>query len=115
MKIALKVLGALGVVAVIAAIAVPVWWFWFHDSVAQDEAKIAGLTPQDFPQSMVDYFKDMDGGIVLTPEEVAGRNTWIVWSAGNQAFFDFLANNSIGSIDFLKTLSSYPRSEEHNV
>lgn len=44
----------------------------------QDEAKTAGKTPAHFPQTAVDVFKDMDGGIALTPDEVKGRNTWML-------------------------------------
>ena len=73
-----------------------------------DEAMCLGLTKADFPQTFDDYFKDMDGGIALEPAEVAGRNTWMIWTAGNQAFWDHLANNSFGAVDMLKILSSYP-------
>ncbi len=77
-------------------------------TAAQDEAKRQGKTAADFPETAVDIFKDMDGGIALTPDEVKGRNTWMIWTGGNQAFWDYLANNSYGSLDFLKILSSYP-------
>ena len=79
---------------------------------AQDEAKLAGKTPADFPEAAEDYFRDMDGGIALTEEEVKGRNTWMIWTGGNEAFWDWLANNSFGTFDLLKTLSSYPCSAE---
>lgn len=75
---------------------------------AQDEAKAAGLGPEDFPQATADYFHEMDGGIELTEEEVMGRNTWMIWTAGNQAFWDYIANNSFGALDLLKIVSSYP-------
>jgi hypothetical protein len=51
----------------------------------------------------------MDGGVALTPEEVKGRNTWMIWTAGNDGFWDHLANNSFGSVDLLKTLDSRRR------
>ena len=73
-----------------------------------DEAKCKGLTTADFPQAFDDYFRDMDGGVSLEPNEVAGRNTWMIWTAGNSAFWDHLANNSFGAVDMLKILSSYP-------
>ena len=50
----------------------------------------------------------MDGGAKLSPEEVKGRNTWIVWSGGNDRFWDDLSQLSFGTLDFLKTLSSHP-------
>jgi hypothetical protein len=46
-----------------------------------DEAKASGKTPADFPQITTDVFKSMDAGIHLSPEEILGRNAWILWSA----------------------------------
>src|SRR5262245_18958544 len=71
-----------------------------------DDAKAAGLTPADFPQVADDVFSRMDGGIRLAPDEVKGRNTWILWTAGNQAFWDRMARESAGIVDLLKTLDS---------
>jgi len=79
---------------------------------AEDEAKQAGKTPADFPESAVDYFADMDGGEPLSEAEIKGRNTWMVWTGGNEAFWDYLANNSLGTFDLLKTISSFPCSGE---
>lgn len=78
---------------------------------AIDEAKAAGKTPEDFPELAIDLFKDMDGGIELTEDEIKGRNTWMVWTAGNQAFWDHLANNSFGAIDLLKILDTRNRGQ----
>ena len=50
----------------------------------------------------------MDGGGKLTSEEVQGRNTWIVWTGGNDRFWDELSRLSYGTLDLLKTLSSHP-------
>ena len=72
----------------------------------QDEAARAGKTPADFPETTVDFFAPMDGGVALAPNEAAGRNTWILWTGGNQAFWDYLANNSFGTLDLLKTADS---------
>ncbi len=74
-----------------------------------DEAKQAGRTAQSFPAADEDYFRQMDGAPVLTAEEIKGRNTWIVWSGGNDRFWDVLSNSSVGTLDFLKTLSSHPK------
>jgi hypothetical protein len=76
-----------------------------------DAAKRAGLGPADFPEAGEDLFRGMDGGVALTPEEVKGRNTWMIWTAGNEGFWDHLANNSFGSVDLLKTLDSRRRGE----
>ncbi len=73
-----------------------------------DEAMTAGRDAASFPAADEDYFHDMDGGVALTPDEVKGRNTWVVWSAGNDHLWDTLVNRSAGALDFLKTLSSHP-------
>ena len=46
--------------------------------------------------------------IALSPAEVRGRNTWIVWSGGDDLFWDGISKTSLGTLDFLKTLSSHP-------
>jgi hypothetical protein len=74
----------------------------------RDEALIVGRDASTFPAADEDYFRDMDGGVPLTPEEVKGRNTWIVWTAGNDKFWDGLVTTAYGALDFLKTLSSHP-------
>jgi hypothetical protein len=73
-----------------------------------DEAKLAQRAPNSFPAADEDYFHDMDGGIPLTPEEVKGRNTWVVWTGGNDRLWDKLTVSSFGALDLLKTLSSHP-------
>lgn len=73
-----------------------------------DEARLAGRGPESFPAADEDYFHDMDGGIALTSDEVKGRNTWLVWTAGNDRMWDFLVNTSVGNLDFLKIISSHP-------
>ena len=78
-----------------------------------DEAKAAGLTTADFPQITADIFKPMDGGIELSPKEIMGRNTWNLWSGGNQHFWNHVAQDSFGLMDLLKMLDNrkYPRGE----
>ena len=67
--------------------------------------------PRDaaFPRARVDYFQGMDGGIALAAAEVRGRNTWLMWTAGNQAFWDYLAARSFGRFDLLKMIDSRRR------
>ncbi|MDQ6622032.1 MAG: hypothetical protein M3Y86_00910 [Verrucomicrobiota bacterium] len=79
----------------------------------EDEAKLAGLTTADFPQITADVFQPMDGGIALAPDEIMGRNTWNLWSAGNQHFWNRVAQDSYGLMDLLKTLDNrkYPRGQ----
>ena len=73
-----------------------------------DEAMQAGRKAESFPAADEDYFKDMDGGVQLTASEIKGRNNWIVWTGGNDRFWDHLVNKSFGAVDFLKILSSHP-------
>ena len=61
------------------------------------------------PAADEDYFRDMDGGVTLSPAEVQGRNTWIVWTGGNDRFWDGLTASSFGVFDLLKIISSHPR------
>ena len=82
-----------------------------------DEAKAAGKTPADFRADGYDYFHDADmrpdgtldanGNSVLkpldlTPDEIKGRNMWLLWCGGNEAFWDYLAGHSYGFMDLLK-------------
>ena len=55
----------------------------------------------------------MDGGIKLAPNEVMGRNTWNLWSGGNQHFWNHVAQDSFGLMDLLKMLDNrkYPRGD----
>lgn len=90
-----------------------------------DEAMRVGRSADSFPPADEDYLVDMDRGLSRSPERVAaalpflppeqaldlfvkGRNNWVVWSGGNDALWDYLANHSFGALDFLKTLSSHP-------
>jgi hypothetical protein len=90
-----------------------------------DEAMRAGRAADSFPAADEDYFRDMDRGLSKDRRAVAaalpflseaaavdafvkGRNNWIVWTGGNDRLWDYLANHSFGSLDFLKTLSSHP-------
>ena len=69
------------------------------------------------------YLRAMDRGLdeeavhkalpFLSKEEAwksynRGRNNWVVWTGGNDRFWDYLANNSFGAFDLLKILSSHP-------
>jgi hypothetical protein len=53
-----------------------------------DEAKQAGRDGTSFVHADEDYFKDMDGGLNLSPEEIKGRNMWLVWSGGDDRFWN---------------------------
>lgn len=74
----------------------------------QDEAMRAHRDAASFPAADEDYFHDMDGGMALTPEQIKGRNMWLIWTGGNDRFWDTIGVSSFGALDFVKTLSSYP-------
>lgn len=90
-----------------------------------DEASTAGRDAASFPASADDYFHDMDRGEALfqnpdrllpkmDPKQtrdalVRGRNTWIVWTGGNDRFWDVMTVKTFGLFDLLKTISSYPK------
>ena len=78
-----------------------------------DEAKLANRQANSFQAADEDYFHDMDGGIQLTADEIKGRNTWLVWTAGDDRLWDILSTTSVGNLDFLKTISSYPGDGAH--
>src|SRR5438552_3623422 len=86
-----------------------------------DEAKAAGKTPGDFPAAGYDYFRDMDMVVAwekgkdekrtlkpldLDADEIKGRNTWMMWCGGDEAFWDWLAGHSYGFLDLLKLVAS---------
>jgi hypothetical protein len=93
------------------------WWLRQpRPGHVKDEALLAGRDASTFPAADEDYFHDMDGGIDLAAVAPAadkaalikGRNTWLVWSAGNDHLWDTLVYRSAGALDFLKVLSGHP-------
>ena len=70
-----------------------------------------GRKPADFPELALDVFKPMDGGIELSADEIKGRNTWNLWTAGNEQFWDRVAREGLGLFDLLKTIDSRRRDE----
>ncbi len=79
-----------------------------HPGTVLDEARLANRPASSFPAADEDYFHDMDGALALSPEEVKGRNMWIVWTGGNDRLWDKLTASSFGALDLLKTVSSHP-------
>jgi len=73
-----------------------------------DEAQRAGREAASFPQATEDYFHDMDNGVALSADEVQGRNMWLVWTGGNDRFWDKVTANSLGTFDLLKIVTSHP-------
>ena len=86
---------------------------WFANSGPQpgqvpDEAMLAGRVASSFPAAADDYFHDMDLGVQMGADEIKGRNMWIVWTGGNDRFWDRIIKDSFGTFDLLKTISSAP-------
>ena len=103
-----------------------------------DEALRAGRTSDSLRGSGDPYFVAMDKGLLaapapgsaypkeimevasvtgLAPEAVRqaairGQNMWIAWTGGNDRFWDWAAQNAIGSFDLLKIISSYRTQDE---
>ena len=67
-----------------------------------------GATPPLSPQASEDYFHDMDRAVALTPDEVKGRNMWLVWTGGNDRFWDRMTGYTFGAFDLLKIVTSRP-------
>lgn len=69
----------------------------------------------------LDYFEDMDrvgGGdapgtrkLDLSPDAVRGRNAWVLWTGGNEAWWDWVARNGYGTIDLLRLVDSHARAD----
>src|SRR4051812_42516593 len=74
-----------------------------------DEAQSAGRDVASFPAADEDYFHDMDGGIALSADEIKGRNTWIVWTGGNDRFWDRMTAITFGAFDLLKIVAYDPK------
>lgn len=100
-------LGILIVLLAIGAFFANRWWQG-HRPV-YDTAYLAGKTPADFPQTASRWFDAMDAAVPLTDNERMGRNTWLLWTGGNQDFWDYMATHSFGTVDFLRIIDSRER------
>jgi hypothetical protein len=67
-------------------------------SVAQSAGvEAATIREREFPLAATDYFAAMDDGVRLDAEGVRGRNTWLLWTVGDEGFWDLLATESFGA------------------
>ena len=73
-----------------------------------DEAQRARRDAASFPQADEDFFHDMDNGVQLTTDEVKGRNMWLVWTGGDDRFWDQVTRSSLATFDLLKIVTSHP-------
>jgi cytochrome c5 len=97
-----------------------VFWRWIFGigyafALASITASAAAVDADKFPDIAIDVFQGMDAPLQFDsakPGDLAaikGRNTWLLWTAGDQEFWDLAARNSHGLIDLLKTLDSRKR------
>ncbi|HVN05943.1 MAG TPA: hypothetical protein VMT86_16085 [Bryobacteraceae bacterium] len=93
---------------VVGGVLLLTWWRNPKIGHVKDEALLAGRAAADFKAADEDYFHEMDNGVKLSTDEIKGRNTWIVWTAGNDRLWDKLTGASVGILDFVKTISSHP-------
>jgi hypothetical protein len=73
-----------------------------------DEAQRVGRAEASLPQASEDFFHDMDNGAQLTPDEIRGRNMWLVWTGGNDRFWDRVTRDTLATFDLLKIVTSHP-------
>jgi mono/diheme cytochrome c family protein len=74
-----------------------------------------------YPPAGRDYFEDMDrvgGGetpgtrkLELSENGIRGRNAWVLWTAGNEAWWDWLARYGYGTIDLLRLVDTHARDD----
>ena len=85
--------------AILVAIAAGVWFVnrLRNPKIGnvKDEPLLAGVKAEQLKAADDDYFHDMDGGPTLSQDEIKGRNTWIVWTAGNDRMWDQLSVTSV--------------------
>ncbi|AMV39724.1 hypothetical protein VT85_19990 [Planctomyces sp. SH-PL62] len=80
------------------------------DEPKPEEPKPAEAKPDGEKRPGIPWRPGRDvGHLKLTTSEAIGRNTWMAWCAGNEGFWDWLANNSFGGSDLLKILDSRNR------
>jgi len=112
-RIVYRVVGAAGLVLVFIALGGAILIATLvgnapQPGTVQDEAMRAGRDVASFPAADEDYFHAMDNGAQFSPEQVKGRNMWIVWTGGNDRFWDVNVKSTFGTFDLLKIISSHP-------
>jgi len=133
-------LGLTVVVAIVAFFAIRAFILPPSDQFGNvdDEAKVAGLTVADLRGADDEYFVDADKGLLVKPADgadypmeilqvagdvglepeavrqaaIRGQNMWMVWTGGNDRFWEFAALNTIGAFDLLKLASSYQNADD---
>lgn len=93
-------------VVILAGAAAALWFQRPRNYAPIDDAKAAGKTVADFPETASHAFDEMDGGQPLSEDERKGHNTWLLWTAGDQVFWDSMAQRGLGIADLLKVVDS---------
>ena len=74
--------------------------FWQMDQVADEKGH---LVPLDFDE-------DLDGSVSNEDRDgIRGRNTWLLWGGGNEAFWGWLQERGYGLTDYLILMDSRQR------
>ena len=107
------------VLLVVAAFMIFQWWpKGPRPGTVPDEARRGNRPATSFAHAAEPYFREMDqtkdGILKLDENQEKGRNTWIVWTGGNDRLWDTLSVSSFGALDLLKTISSYPNAISSN-
>src|ERR1041384_8807510 len=98
-------------------VSVLLFFFFFNDTATTEiyTLSLHDALPISFAEADDDYFRDMDGGVDLDIDEMKGRNVWMLWSAGNDRFWDWLGRHTGGGVGSLENGSSLqpPNNRRH--
>ena len=70
--------------------------------------KLAGRTQQLFLKRRRTISTTWTMACPCPAEEVQGRNMWLVWTGGNDRFWDKVTKDSLATFDLLKIVTSHP-------
>ena len=77
--------------------------FWQMDMVPDESQPGHPLRPLNFEQNGDGVIDDHER------DAIRGRNTWVLWCAGNEGFWNWLSQNGYGITDFLILVDSRNR------
>lgn len=85
-----------------------------HDGKLIDAKATVESARENFAPTEYDHFYNVDGKVVdgkfqpldLDSTEIIGRNAWLLWTGGNERFWDWLSRHGYGSMDFLKVVAT---------
>ena len=85
-----------------------VWKVTATGALVHDEAMRAGVPASFFEAAADHYFDGMDPGVKLSEAEIQGRNVWLVWTGGNDRFWDTIIGKAFGTFDLVKLFRRRP-------